>query len=263
MKIGCYARGGGLGHLTRVRAALHTLYPGEVATIVTDSPFALDERVIGPHVVRTAIEPDLDVLIVDAFPAGLRGELTAASVPSGVVTVHLARMLRWDAYAPLLPASPLRFDHTWLVETCSASHIAYLRSVSDELADLSLVDPPAEGLDADGAWLIVHAGPDDEVRELVAYARELASAEGVRPRFVLVAPSVPAGVEVSAHVAAWPAWPLYASADRVVTAAGFNAVRQLRPWRAKHRMLPFARRFDDQFRRAALARAEGDGAATD
>lgn len=254
MRIGCYARGGGLGHLTRVRAALHTLYPGETATIVTDSPFAHDPRVIGPHRLSAVIEPDFDVLIVDAFPAGLRGELTAADLPAGALTVHLARLLRWDAYAPLLPTSPIRFDQTWLLEPADADQMAYLRTNSRALADLTLVDPLAAATsDVGGAWLIVHAGPADEVRELVAYARELASIEGVRPRFVLVSPFLPDGLDVS-HLDTWPAWPLYARAGRIVTAAGFNAVRQLRPWRVKHRMLPFPRRFDNQFRRAALAR---------
>ena len=37
-----YALGGGLGHLTRVRAALFTLGRHEPVTIITSSPFATD-----------------------------------------------------------------------------------------------------------------------------------------------------------------------------------------------------------------------------
>jgi hypothetical protein len=255
VRIACYAQGGGLGHLTRIRAALHTLYPGERATIFTGSPFAADPRIIGPHDVRT-LSPlyDLDELLVDAFPAGLHGELTAATVPPGVRVTHLARLLRWDAYAPLLPAAPVRFDRTWLLEPVTRPHADFLRSVSGEVAPLALVDPPADTAeDVAGAWLVVHAGPDEEIRELVGYARDMAEAEAVRPRFLLVAPRVPAGLDVT-HLDTYPAWPLAATAGRIVTAAGFNAVRQFQPWRAKHRMLPFPRRFDDQFRRAAAAR---------
>src|SRR5262245_49672099 len=99
--IVCYANGGGLGHLTRIRAYLHTRAPGAPATILTGSRFAADARVTGRAAVLSA-PPGLESaalgewisaalaslgaseLVVDAFPAGLRGELTARTVPSGV-----------------------------------------------------------------------------------------------------------------------------------------------------------------------------------
>ena len=40
-------------------------------------------------------------------------------------------------------------------------------------------------------------------------------------------------------------------AARIVTAGGWNSVRQLAPWAAKHRALPVLRRLDDQFARVA------------
>ena len=59
-------------------------------------------------------------------------------------------------------------------------------------------------------------------------------------------------VEV-AHVDVYPAWPLFPLAERIVTAAGCNAVRQLAELRDRHHLLPFARRFDDQFQKSAKA----------
>lgn len=195
--------------------------------------------------------------MVDAFPAGLAGELSARAVPPGVRVVHLARLLRWDEYRPLLPAEPLAFDETWLVEPVTAGHEAYLRSVSAALAPLELAEPPAAPPAAPpGGWLVVHSGPPGETAELVAYARETAALEGVRPRFTLVSPSRPATLpDDVAHLDVYPAWPLFAGAERIVTAAGCNAVRQAAPWADRHRMMPFPRRFDDQFARAARARA--------
>ena len=38
----------------------------------------------------------------DAFPAGLSGEIDAATVTHSIPTVHLARLLRWDAYRDLI-----------------------------------------------------------------------------------------------------------------------------------------------------------------
>ncbi|MCO5994100.1 hypothetical protein [Actinoallomurus rhizosphaericola] len=275
--IVCYAQGGGLGHLTRIRAYLHTRgVAGEPVTILTGSPFAGDPRVVAGHRVLSAPAGlDRDGLarwigatlaglrprefVVDAFPAGLSGELSAAVVPPGTRVVHLARLLRWDAYRPLLAADPLEFAETRLVEPVGGEHRAYLEAVSSAVAPLTLADPPEPEpavAVAPGGWLIVHSGPPAEVAELVAYALDVAAIEGTRPGFTLVSPSrpdvLPPGV---AHHDAYPAWPLFARADRVVTAAGCNAVRQLARWPERHRMLPFPRRFDDQYARAARARA--------
>lgn len=261
--IVCYARGDGLGHLTRLRSVLHTLGADGPVTVVTGSPFAGDPRVTGGwRVVRTAgpvrgadlaaLAPD--EVIVDAFPAGLRGELTG--LPPGVRTTHLARLLRWDAYAPMLPADPPRFDRTYLLEPLAPAHEAYLRAVSGEILPLALTDPPSDPIDVDG-WLIVHSGPDAETLELVAYAQDMASAERINPPMTLVSPQKPEGLPPGvAHLDAYPAYPPGPNVDRVVTAAGFNAVRQFAPWRDIHRMLPFPRSLDDQFARAARARRE-------
>ena len=295
--IVCYAEGGGLGHLTRVAAYLATVYPGRPATVLSSSPHALDPRATGGHPVLTppaglpvrdltgwlgatlaALHPS--ELVVDAFPRGLRGELTAAVAPRGTRVTHLARLLRWDAYRAATAAVgaaaertagdrgvagvPLHFDRTWCLEPLHPEHRAWLAEVSEELSPLELVDPaPVRSPDpegvATGAWLVVHGGPPVEVAELLRYARDTARLEGVRPRVVLVSgcapeelpPELLTGVTL---LTAHPAWPLFARAGRLVTAAGFNAVRQAAPWRERHRMLPFPRRFDDQFTRARDAR---------
>ncbi|MGH3382059.1 MAG: hypothetical protein ACRDP6_45755 [Actinoallomurus sp.] len=273
--IVCYANGGGLGHLTRIRAYLHTRPPGEEpVTILTGSPFAADPRVIGGHRVRSAPpglgREELDrwlgpvlaelnpaELVVDAFPAGLSGELSARVVPAGARVVHLARLLRWEAYRPLLPADPLRFTETVLVEPVTGEHEDYLRSMSATLTPLELAEPPAPAPPvAPGGWLVVHSGPPAETAELVAYAREIAELEGARPRVTLVSPirpqALPPGV---AYLDVYPAWPLFPYAERIITAAGCNVVRQLARFRERHHMMPFPRRFDDQFTRAARTRS--------
>ncbi|WP_433333188.1 hypothetical protein [Spirillospora sp. CA-294931] len=283
--IVCYAHGDGLGHLTRLRAALHTLGETGPVTVLSGSPFAADTRVTGGWTVR----PGADLaslapreLIVDAFPAGRRGELTASAIPPGARVTHLARLLRWDVYAPLLPDDPPRFDRTFVLEPLADGHRAHLDAVSAEVVPLDLVDPPAvaapgtchcggttphtpradpsapprsaTGSGPDG-WLIVHSGPDAEILELVAYAEDMAALEGVAPRLTVVAPRRPEGLAASiGHLDVYPAWPLARHAERIVTAAGFNAVRQFAPWRERHRVLPFPRTLDDQFARAARLR---------
>jgi predicted glycosyltransferase len=79
--------------------------------------------------------------------------------------------------------------------------------------------------------------------------------EGMDARIVLVS-------AVRPHVSApnltmidvYPAWPLFERAERIVTAAGFNVMRQTEPFRAKHRFVPFPRALDDQYTRASRAR---------
>jgi len=272
--IVCYAAGGGLGHLTRIRAFLHMMRPGREAVILTSSSHARDPRVVGPHraigpppgadpaawYVSTLRDLAPAELIVDAFPGGLHGELTPASVPASVRTrTHLARLLRWTRYRAVAVGPLPRYDHTWCVEPLTDDHHADLAAVSDAMAPLDLVDPPTTDVPVldpvytDGAWLVVHSGPAAEVAELVGYAEETAALEGVLPRLVVVSPPevAPGGVY---RVDAYPAWPLFPHASRIISAAGCNIVRQTAPWRDRHRMLPFPRLFDDQYTRAARAR---------
>jgi hypothetical protein len=95
----------------------------------------------------------------------------------------------------------------------------------------------------------VHSGPAEEVLELIAYTRELTTA-----RVLVATPCdvpMPDGFE---RVDAFPVSHLYADAERIVSAAGFNVMLETEPWRDKHLVLPFPRRFDDQFARAARRR---------
>ncbi len=52
----------------------------------------------------------------------------------------------------------------------------------------------------------------------------------------------------------YPAAQLFPAASRIISAAGFNVMLETEAWRAKHDVVPFARKFDDQYRRAARRR---------
>lgn len=298
--IAAYALGGGLGHLTRVRAAVHSLGgdPDDLV-VITSSPFATDRRVVGGSRIVTvpaALAADRQGLgafihdtlnaaapteiILDVFPAGILGELTAEVLDPSVPVRHLARSLRWNRYAPTLPADPPALATTYVLEPVGEEHQRYLIDHSATIAPLLLTDPePHPARDGDdivdpgqralldgthqAVWLIVHSGPDHEILELVAYARDHAAATagssheggagdhgGREPRFVLIAPSRPATLASDvAHLDVYPAWPLFAAADRVVTAGGFNAMRHASRCAERHLVLPFERRFDNQFAR--------------
>lgn len=283
-----YALGGGLGHLTRARAVLHTLGIAPPVTLLTVEGFNGDRRVVGdndilavpeevgadPAACRAWLSATIearspDVVFLDTFPAGILGELCGLGMPAGVPLIHIARLLRWGSYRPLLAAGGApRADVTYVVEKLTPEHDDYLRSHSGQIVSLALSDPP-NGLPASLAgeiaaqlspeqrplWLVVHSGPAEEIDELVGYGLELAAIERSEPAMAVISPlsppPLPPGI---GHLDLYPATPLFPFADRIITACGFNIMRQTEPFRDRHRFLPFPRRYDDQFLRASRGR---------
>ena len=227
---------------------------------------------------------DAERLIVDTFPGGIQGELCGLEMPMDLV----ARLLRWDEYRRAVPHELPSFETTWIVEELTPDHDAFVRANSRHVVSLECGGnasafvrtagvPPADvrasrphscTRDAcasaaetaavrclESFWLIVHSGPEDEVRELIAYASELRALAIDAPERILVATrcdtSLPAGFE---RIDSYPVEDLYPNAARIISAAGFNVMLETEPWRHKHEVVPFARRFDDQYRRAARRR---------
>jgi hypothetical protein len=269
-----YAVGGGLGHLTRGRRILEQLGIAGEAAIVTASPYASDARVTGgipivavpPHLEHAADEHRAwmrglaaERLLVDTFPGGIHGELCGLDTPMDLV----CRLLRWDEYRRAVPDPLPRFGTAWLVEELEPEHDAFVRSNSRDVVPVALSAPPVAAVaDPEDApyWLIVHSGPEDEVCELIAYTAELRALAANAPERILVATRcsnpLPAGFE---KIDAYPVAPLFPRAGRIISAAGFNVMLETEPWRGKHDIVPFARRFDDQYRRAARRRRSGTG----
>ncbi|MDP9194764.1 MAG: hypothetical protein M3P06_23965 [Acidobacteriota bacterium] len=266
-----YAVGGGLGHLTRGRRVLEILGLEKQAAFVTASPYARDARVTGgipiievpPHLEHAPLEHrawlrDLirerkpDRLIADAFPAGIQGEL------SGLVVAmdHVARVLRLDEYRRVTEHLP-RFDTTWIVEELAPDHEALLRAQSERVIALDLTPVPMERVATEPFWLIVHSGPEEEVLELIAYAMNLRELADDRPERIVVASRcnvpLPPGFESSDE---YPVTHLFPKAARIISAAGFNVMCETAAWAGKHHVVPFSRRFDDQYLRASRRRAQ-------
>jgi hypothetical protein len=284
-----YAMGGGLGHLTRARAVLHTLATGDRVTIITSSLFAEDRRVVGDAAVIGAPEElSVDIagltnwltdvidrvnpsrIFLDAFPAGILGELCDFSMPERVPIFHVARLLRWPQYCKKISGAPPQIAVTYKVEPLTSEHEAFLRAWSRQVSDLTLsytFQTASDGaecvvmsLKREGRplWLIVHSGPDDEILELVGYACEMMRVEKADQQLVLIAPVRPEGLPPRiTHLDLYPASSLYPLADRIITGCGFNAMRETESFRDKHRFYPFPRRYDDQFLRAARRKDEG------
>lgn len=263
-----YALGGGLGHLTRGRRVLEALGLTSDAAIVTASPYASDARVTGgiPVInVPAELEHNVDEhrawmrgldaerLLVDTFPGGMHGELCGLDMPMDLV----ARSLRWAEYRRAMPGELPSFDAAWLLEELEPEHDAFVRDNCRRSVPLDLSHPDTGTTEAAAPyWLIVHSGPEEEVRELIAYTSELRANAASPAERTLVATRcdvpLPEGFE---KVDAYPAAALFARAERIVSAAGFNVMLETERWRDKHDVVPFARRFDDQYRRASRRRS--------
>ena len=281
-----YALGGGLGHVTRAQALIYTL--GGKAPVTLAMSSAWDDvlpisdqfhqlkapRSISrdPKGVREWLREQLTsrpyrIVIIDAFPGGLLGELCDFAFPAGVTLVHCARLLRWPIYSEMLKSDLPKYHQCYQLESINDDHMRALSAHCAKIDTLNMSDPPVVTSDRSMTpqmrpkpnavlWLIVHAGSADEIIELVHFAQDTAALEGVTPHFMLLSPRRPDALSpVIDHHRVYPAHAWFAKADRIFTACGFNTVRQLRPHRAKHRFMPFLRRFDDQFARAAMLRA--------
>jgi hypothetical protein len=263
-----YALGGGLGHITRARRVLAELGCADRATVLTASPYALDPRVTEGlpvlHVpVRLGRDREAfrgwlyaalarlqpDELVVDSFPGGIIGELCGMALPPAR---HVARRLRWRAYAQRLHGPLPRFEATHVLEPLSEPHARVLEECSRRLEPLELTTVPgASSLVGEHPhWLVVHSGPDEELIELVGYAAERRTGAEI----VVVSPRPPSWLpEGSQWRDIYPVGPHLAAAERIVTAAGFNLMNETAPLRERHHFIPFPRPLDDQFARSAAA----------
>lgn len=297
-----YAIGGGLGHLSRALAVAYSLErrfsviasalpPGTDASgslplalapyfdRILTPPAPLARGTAGPSPARSFarwLQKRIDRLqparlYLDAFPAGLFGEIGGLLLPVDCDIIHVARRLRWERYRRRLDgalatstAGTPDFALTYLTEDLDPPQQAYLARHSQRLVRLELQDPPLDPTPSTRAllaqlprplWLVAHAGSPEETERLLAFAyetarRTTAPGDPTAPTIVLNAPAAPAGFD-GPLIREWPACALFGLADRIFSGCGANTMRQTRDHAARHYCLPFARRFDDQERRAA------------
>ena len=273
-----YAMGGGLGHLTRFGEVCRTLGLDDKICLITSSPFSHDSRVVKPGI-EVKIPPfsaaksadnlalwineiiatyKPDKFFVDAFPGGLIGELCKVLVPSSTEVIHIARILKWNEYKIRLEGFCQRFSKTYVLEDLEVEHNEFLKSWSDEICNLQLMLPEENPVNlkcSEKFWLVIHAGSDNELKQIINVALEDHESSSSNAELIIVTPgkrpkTVPDEIR---HESIFPAFTLFEKAERVYSAAGFNMVDQMRNYRNKHYVMPFARLIDNQFRRCEQA----------
>ncbi|MEM6523943.1 MAG: hypothetical protein AAF693_09130 [Bacteroidota bacterium] len=272
--IAFYAMGGGLGHLNRVRAFIHTYgikCPFKIITsnqavfrfftkeqvlfIESDKQTTRDKLAQKIHDVTCDLA--FNHLYVDAFPGGILGELSEELIQSER-RHYLARRLIWKNYQPVLDGE-ITFNTIYCFEPLEVDHQAFIQNYGKQIIDVSLDFsflrsnklPPTKKL-TQPLWLIVHSTHAEELKLLVDHAQDIAKMEQVWPDFVIlsdVSLPLPDSIELLMNENPMDWYPL---AERIFTGGGFNTWYQLQPWRNKHMALPFKRKFDDQFWRVGL-----------
>lgn len=258
------APGSGLGHLVRTGAlSLGLARLGVPSVILTTSPYAGGfSRITGIRVISvpfpswadscvrqvTALDPA--VLVLDSFPMGLRGENLAPLIRTRP-TLLLARRLRFNAYMDAVRSlnmdEPEGFS-TLVIEPLSQGYLDWLAFRSGQTLTLEnrirfpwdIMDlPPVpedleKALNGGDLHLVVHGGPETEVRQLTGL---------VKGPMAVINPRMAA--EGQPHCFDYfPASALYGKAHSIYTGAGYNAVAEITG--PKHILVPFDRRYDDQ-----------------
>ncbi len=273
-----YGLGGGLGHITRAMAVLHTLrvrekvlmvssmntsavefLPGKIQMVKPPASTHRDTRKLTAYIQQLIDEHRPSELIVDSFPLGIQGELKNI-VYTGIRT-YLARLLVWDRYSKVTGNQFYIFNQTFVLEPLHEDHRYIVDRISETLSPLELTDPPQNVplppiADLEQHWLVLHSGPDEEVDDLITYAKQIRKIEQKQNPLLLVTPSATNkwAHQPVKHIRYYPAQNLMPHVDKIITACGFNTMRQANVYRNKHHFFPFARRFDDQYFRAALYR---------
>jgi len=277
-----YAIGGGLGHLCRARKVIEALAESQYQ-VVTAAP-EMAAHIFSPdHVVavpthwsdqpdlimsllkKTIAQEGVNHLLIDTFPNGVVGELDIERLQRLCRCSLVARYLDWDTYKVKLRHDN-QFYKIFVVDQLSAMQRHYYHTVTANICNLSLTQcvavdsvtgpPLPSGVTPGEYWLVAHSAPESEVRELVAYAREVAFLEGLTPQF-LISTTVAIDFEEAdcTVVHYFPVSVLFGDAKRIVTAAGFNLMLETLPYAQKHIFLPFPRKYDDQFMRARERKA--------
>lgn len=273
-----YALGGGVGQVTRALAVLHTLNIRDNVLIVTavdstfvktvpdtvqfDNPPATvcgDARKLSAYLQHLINKLQPFEIIVDSYPLGAWGELKNITY-CGPIT-YLARLVKWSCYTRKAGNQFFIYTRTFVLEPLHEEHQFIVDRISETVLPLELNDPPLRKPlppipDLEHHWLILHSGPEEEVNDLINYAKQIRNIEHKQNPILLVTPSAinKWPVRQITHKRFFHAHRILPYVDKIITACGYNTMRQTRQFRHKHHFFPFTRQYDDQYFRAAFYR---------
>ena len=286
-----YAVGGGLGHVSRSLAIIHTLIiPSDeiiilssiknVAKIFKTTRYkhipVHDKFDKKPDEYEAWLKNILDnyaikQVFLDAFPFGIKYEWeNIALFCPQIKFTYIARLLNKETVNQIITRQKICYTQTFICEKIeNQQHLSFINNHSEIVSNLELSYPVNKKIsltykrlflkikkDDNKLYLIVHSGSENEIEMLLDYANEISVVKKEIPFFILISPLVHL-VKLPEHCLGfsyYPASTFFEMADRIFTACGFNSMQQTLLYTEKHHFLPFPRKLDDQFQRANLRR---------
>jgi len=270
-KILYYAIGGGAGHLSRCCKVVDFLNLSKSdITILGSSKHSekissgvqfidvtgIEKENMHQFIEKTIRSNSFDQLIVDAFPTGIFGELAKCKI--NIPIIYIARLLN-NRY---LTKHPIPDNFIWsetlITETLTSKQIDIISKHSMSIRKFAynpLTNQLKLPLTKKEKWIVVHSEPAEECEELCKFAEEIAEIENTQIQlfvFCLCEFSYKQAIIIKNTLA----YQYFEDADRIITACGYNTMLECTEYTDKHMFIPFERKYDDQFLRATLKRAD-------
>ncbi|MFA5597775.1 MAG: hypothetical protein WDA26_09425 [Pusillimonas sp.] len=197
-----------------------------------------------------------DKIIIDAFPAGVLGELSDLSADFDIECEYTARILKFADYMKRVSGDLPKFTKVNLAERIGEEQYARIQAMGAKLTTVRptypkmgapIVELPKQCL------LVVHSGKLSEVEQLVRFAEKIAETENIDKNIVIIGQekglsdvfSYQCHDLIDAHH-------LFEKAFAVFSGAGYNTMHQMSETKVNHYVIPFARPLDDQFLRLKM-----------
>ena len=264
--IAFYAFGGGFGHLSRTRKIIDILAIDHYV-ILTNNARAFDffakDQVLLIELQNPSDKNELQKklvsalhsiqptqLFMDTFPSGILGELSEDNVGHFKLVI-ISRRMKWKQYLLEYPEADLKFAKSIIVEPLEDEHLSWLKKHSEDIEEINFIrklsaKKEITKISKEPTWLVVHSQPSEEVDLLIEHAMDLAKMETHDAKLVVISGVMPSTKNIEWYNDENPMdW--YPGVEKIITAAGFNTMKEVQPWSHKHICLPMPRRYDDQF----------------
>ncbi len=274
-----YAPGGGLGHLSRAKKII-TQFSISEYRVITTSRFAKkifpEQNLItisqsfSKNVEKLRIKImdildgiPLEKIYIDTFPAGISGELNGIIFNKSIEIIYICRLLKWEKYSFKIKSIE-GFHKTLVIEEIDADHLNFVKNYSKKIEKIEIrplkptfnweeLSKKYDLSENKNFWIIVHSSNREELESLISYADDIAEIENKKPFFLIITDiSINSPHKIINH---YPANDFFPYAKKIISGCGFNIMNETENFQIKHRLIPFNRKYDNQFLRAKLRTA--------
>ncbi|WP_405414529.1 hypothetical protein [Maribacter sp. Asnod1-A12] len=228
----------------------HDQVPKDIKTLYKEDVFFKNQDRFSLFLQNCIKEYEIDTLVVDVFPAGFYGELEKSITDiNSVQTILLARIVSKDYFKKY--GSPV-YDIIYTLE----NGIALANYQYKKMIPFTLQQKPRERSQEvilkKPYFVVMHSSPIDEVLLLYKQALLYRTDEHIYiysfcvidKALILENTKIISGNGIDSHI--------LDNASKIFTGCGFNSTLETEKYREKQQIIPFKRKYDDQFLRKQL-----------